>query len=256
MPSIRLQERSTEALIAELRRSGDAALRSHIIERHRSLVENLARKFVRAGVQWEDLVQAAWIALIRALDRYDPGHEARFSTYATHCIVGEIKRYFRDRTWGIKAPRYLQETAVNLNRMQDQLLRRLGREPTVAEMAAAFGLTEEELAQAMELQQSYHLPALEDRFEPSEGSEGLTLTEAIGDEDPKLKTLVEHAPLHCALQRLGEREQRILRRRFYDSYTQQEVAAELGLSQMHVSRLERNALRQLREHLAAELAAA
>src|SRR5439155_18003461 len=126
------------------------------------------------------LVQAGGIDLIRALDRYDARHEARFSTYATHCIVGEIKRYFRDRTWGIKAPRYLQETAVNLGRVQDQLVRQLGREPTMAEMAEAFGLSEEELAQAMELQQSYHPPALEDRFEPCEGSEGLTLTEAIG----------------------------------------------------------------------------
>jgi RNA polymerase sigma-B factor len=256
MASAALRNRDTEELIAELARTQDESLRGEIIERHEPLVRSLAHKFVRAGVQVDDLIQTAWIALIRALDRYDPSHETKFSTYAIHCMVGEIKRYFRDRTWGMKVPRFLQEIASGLNRMEDQLLRELGREPTMAEMAASFGVTEEDLAEAMELQRNYQMPALEDRFEGEEGSDGLAVGDTVGSEDPHLTALIENASLQSALARLERRDQFILRRRFYEGFSQQEVASELGLSQMHISRLERAALRRLRASLCAEEAPA
>lgn len=244
-----LRDRDTEELIAELARTRDPELRQEIIERHEPLVRSLAHKFVRAGVQIDDLVQTAWIALIRALDRYDPSHETKFSTYAIHCMVGEIKRYFRDRTWGMKVPRCLQEIASGLNRMEDRLLRQLGREPTMAEMAEAFGVSEEDLAEAMELQRNYQMPALEDRFEGDEGSDGLAVGDTVGAEDPRITALVENSSLLAAISQLESRDQFILQRRFYEGYSQQEVATELGLSQMHISRLERSALRRLRAHL-------
>src|SRR5205823_363331 len=115
-----------------------------------------------------------------------PTHETKFSTYAIHCMVGEIKRYFRDRTWGMKVPRHLQEIASGLNRMEDTLLRQLGREPSMAEMAAAFGVSEEDLAQAMELQRNYQMPALEDRIEGEEGSDGLAMGDTVGADDPHI----------------------------------------------------------------------
>lgn len=239
----------TEALIEELKRSHDEGLRAEIIERHEPLVRSLAHKFVRPGVAIEDLMQTAWIALIRALDRFDPAHETKFSTYATHCMVGEIKRYFRDRTWGLKVPRFLQEIASGLHRMEDQLLRQLGREPTMSEMAAAFGVSEEHLAEAMELQRNYQMSALEDRFEGEEGGDGLAVGDTIGSEDPRLLAIVENAALETALAGLDTRDRFILRRRFYEGCSQQEVAQELGLSQMHISRLERSALRRLRSIL-------
>jgi len=242
-------QRETEELIAALARSQDAGLRQQIIERHEPLVRSLAHKFVRPGVTLDDLIQTAWIALIRALDRFDPAHETKFSTYATHCMVGEIKRYFRDRTWGMKVPRYLQEIASGLHRMEDQLLRQLGREPTMAEMATAFGVTDEHLAEAMELQRNYQMSALEDRFDSEEGGDGLAVGDTIGEEDPRIQALVENAALNSALRGLEPRDRLIIHRRFYEGCSQQEVASELGLSQMHISRLERAALRRLRSSL-------
>jgi RNA polymerase sigma-B factor len=241
-----LKATDTETLIAELGRTGDPALRDAIIERHQHLVRSLAQKFSRPGVPAEDLIQTAWLALIRALDRFDPAHQTQFSTYAIHCMVGEIKRYFRDRTWSMKVPRVLQEISSNLPRTQDQLVRKLGRQPSMAEMADSFGVSEETLAEAMELQHVYQMSALEERVD-TESGEGRAVSDVVGEEDGRLRDMVEHAPLYAALQALEPRDQLVIRRRFYDGFSQAEVAAELGLSQMHISRLERGALKRLRE---------
>ncbi|MFN3650171.1 MAG: SigB/SigF/SigG family RNA polymerase sigma factor [Armatimonadota bacterium] len=246
---------STEALLRQYAAHRDPRLRDQIIERHEALVRSLAHKFARPGVPVEDLVQSAWIALIGALDRFDPSHETKFSTYAVHCMVGEIKRYFRDRTWGIKVPRYLQEIAANLNRMEDELYRKLQRAPTVAEMAEAFNITEEDLVQAMEMYRAYQTQGLEDRREMEDGNDSLALGEIVGGADPEMEGVVEYSPLHDALATLDERKQTILRRRFFEGFSQQEVADELGLSQMHISRLERAALQQLRNQMATAHAA-
>lgn len=237
---------STEDAIAELRSTQAPELRERIIKSHEPLVRSLAQKFARPGVAVEDLIQTAWIALIGALDRFDATHEAKFSTYATHCMVGEIKRYFRDRTWGMRVPRQLQEIASGLSRMEDRLLQQLGRSPTMAEMAAAFSINEEQLAEAMELQRNYQMPALEDRTSGSQGEDGPSVGETVGEEDPRIRAVVENADLHAALSHLEERDRLIIQRRFYEGRSQQEIGTELGLSQMHVSRLERAALRRLR----------
>jgi RNA polymerase sigma-B factor len=241
-----LNLQTTEALLADYALSRDPKLRTIIIERHENLVRSLAHKFVRPGVQVDDLVQCAWIALIGALDRFDPSHDTRFSTYAVHCMAGEIKRYFRDRTWSMKVPRRLQEIAANLNQVQDQLLRALQREPTVAEMAAALKVSEDELLQAMELGHAYQPHGLDERHEMGDGNDSLALGETVGGADPVLEAVVEHAPLHQAIETLNERKQRIVRLRFLEGWSQQEVADEMGLSQMHISRLERSALQHLR----------
>lgn len=241
---------STEALLGVYARTRDAQLRTAIIERHEALVRSLAHKFARPGVAVEDLMQSAWIALIGAVDRYDPAHETKFSTYAVHCMVGEIKRYFRDRTWSIKVPRYLQEIAANLHRVEDDLYRRLQREPTIAEMAEGFNISEEDLARAMELYRAYQTQRLEDRHEMEDGNDSMALGETLGRPDTNMEAVVEHSVLRAALGGLDERRQVILQRRFFDGCSQQEVADELGLSQMHISRLERSALQQLRASIA------
>lgn len=240
---------STEALIRRYRETGDASLRDAIIEKHQALVRSLAQKFARPGVPVEDLQQSAWIALIGALDRFDPGHQTKFSTYAVHCMVGEIKRYFRDRTWGVRVPRYLQEIAANLNRVEDRLFRKLQRAPTVAEMAAEFEISEEDLLHALELQRAYSPQRLDERRPGSDGGESLALSEVVGQSDEDLSAVVEQAPLREALHRLDERKRLIIQRRFFEGCSQQEVASELGLSQMHISRLERSALKELRGYL-------
>jgi RNA polymerase sigma-B factor len=246
-----LASRPTEELIARYFETRDPKLREVVIERHDSLVRSVAHKFARAGAPVEDLVQSAWIALINALDRFDPSHQTLFSTYAVHCMVGEIKRYFRDRTWSMKVPRHLQEIASNLPRVQDKLYAQLQREPTVAEMAAAFGVTEEVLLEAMEMGRTYQPAGLDDRHSMEDGNDSMAIGEMVGGDDATMLGIVEHAPLREALASLDERKQKILRRRFFEGCSQQEVADELGLSQMHISRLERSALQQLRTALTA-----
>jgi len=256
MEDVMLRDHTTEALLAKYAQNRDPKLRDAIIERHEALVRSLAHKFARPGVPVEDLVQSAWVALIGALDRFDPSHQTKFSTYAVHCMVGEIKRYFRDRTWSIKAPRYLQEIAANLNRMEDELFRKLQREPTVPEMAEAFKISEEDLVQAMELYRAYQTYGLEERREMEDGNDSLALGETVGGPDVAMEGVIENAPLQSAMACLDERRQKILRRRFFEGFSQQEVADELGLSQMHISRLERSALQQLRNNMAAAQAQA
>ncbi len=246
---VRLRDLSTDELLQLYVTDKSPRLRATIIERHEALVRSLAHKFARPGVPVEDLVQSAWIALIGALDRFDPSHETKFSTYAVHCMVGEIKRYFRDRTWSIKVPRYLQEIAANLHRMEDELYRKLQREPSMSEMAAAFNISEEDLVQAMEMYRAYQTQRLEERREMEDGNDSLALGETVGRPDPEMEGVVENAPLQTALAALDERKQKILRRRFFEGFSQQEVADELGLSQMHISRLERSALQQLRSQM-------
>jgi RNA polymerase sigma-B factor len=238
-------EITTETLLAKYGENNDPRIREQIIERMEPLVRSLAHKFARPGVPVEDLIQTAWVALIGALDRFDPSHHAKFSTYAVHCMVGEIKRYFRDRTWLMRAPRQLQEIAVRLHRVEDELYRRFQRAPTVSEMAVEFGVSEDDLVQAMEMSRANQAQGLDDRREMGDGHESLAISETVGSDDTRMEELVEQAPLREALTQLDPRRARIVQRRFFDGYTQREVAAELGLSQMHVSRLERSALRQL-----------
>jgi RNA polymerase sigma-B factor len=242
-------DRSTEDLITEYARRQDPQLRTIILERHTALVRSLAHKFVRTGVPVEDLVQCGWVALIGAFDRFDPVHGTRFSTYAVHCIVGEIKRYFRDKTWSMKVPRHLQEIAANLNGTHERLLGLLGREPSVGEMAAALSVSEEMLLAAMDLGHAYTPAGLDDRREMSDGNEGMTLGDSVGGFDPDLLGVVENAPLRAALAELDPRDQRILEMRFFEGRSQQEVADEVGVSQMQISRLERRSLQRLREIL-------
>ena len=248
---ISARDKSTDELLHLYQEQREPKLRDLIIERHEALVRSLAHKFARPGVPVEDLVQSAWIALIGALDRFDPSHETKFSTYAVHCMVGEIKRYFRDRTWAIKVPRYLQEIAANLHRMEDELYRRLQREPSITEMAEAFNISEEDLVHAMEMYRAYQTQRREERREMEDGNDSLALGETVGGPDLNMVSVVDQAPLHQAMAVLDERKQKILRRRFFEGYSQQEVADELGLSQMHISRLERSALQQLRQSMAA-----
>ncbi len=241
-----LRPLSTEELVDHYAVTRDERARELIIERHESLVRSLGHKFARPGVAVEDLMQCAWIALLGALDRYDAGKDTKFSTYAVHCMVGEIKRYFRDRTWSIKAPRHLQEIAANLGRIQDRLYTQLQREPTIGEMAEAFKVSEEELLEAMELGRAYQPMGFHERQESGDGQNAMPLSETLGKEDGDIEALVEHSPLDAAMATLDDRRQRILRLRFFQGWSQQEVADALQLSQMHVSRLERSALRHLK----------
>ncbi|MBI3911428.1 MAG: SigB/SigF/SigG family RNA polymerase sigma factor [Armatimonadetes bacterium] len=241
-----------QGLLCEYARSRDPRLRERLVHAHERMVRYLAGRFGHAaGTTSEDLIQVGYIGLIAAIDRYDPSKGVSFVTYAVPTILGEIKRYFRDQTWGLKAPRRLRELGLALRRIREELEQRLGRPPTVSEMAAAAKVPEERLLQAMDLDRVYQPASLDAQLTDETGSEKATAWEAIGDEDPQMARIEEREALRRAVERLDNRQRQIIWLRFYEELSQAEVARRMGISQMHVSRLERQALTKLRLLLSA-----
>lgn len=236
----------TAELFARLRATGDETYRARLAELHMPLVEYLARRFADRGEPLDDLVQVGSIGLLKAIDRFDTDREVAFSTYATPTIVGEIKRHFRDRGWSVRVPRRLQELSLRLGKATTRLSQELGRSPTVDELAAALGVTPEEALEAYEAGLAYSTTSLDVRVNDEEGS---TLGELMGGEDARLDTMEELASLAPAVAELDERERRILHLRFFKGLTQSQIAAEVGLSQMHVSRQLARTIRFLRERV-------
>jgi RNA polymerase sigma-B factor len=224
--------------------SRDPALRDQLIEAHLGLAEYLARRFSNRGEPLDDLVQVASVGLLKAVDRFDPERAVEFSTYATHTIVGELKRHFRDKGWAVRAPRRMQELYLRLGKIVSSLSQELGRSPTIQELAAEAQVSEEEVLEALEAGQAYRFASLD---APSPGDEdGDTLGAHLGQEDPQMTDAEHRAALSPLIARLPPREQRILHLRFFEGLTQSEIAARLGISQMHVSRLLARSLAQLR----------
>ncbi len=223
-----------------------ARLRSELVEMHLPLAEYLARRFGNRGEPHEDLVQVATIGLIKAIDRFDLARGVAFSTYATPTIVGEIKRHFRDRGWTIRVPRRLQEIQAVINQAASDLGQELGRSPTVAELATRTEMSEEEILEGLESANAYS-PLSLDAPDPS-GEVGAVI-EQLGNEDDALDAVVDRETVKPLLDRLDARSKRILLLRFFRNMTQSQIAEELGISQMHVSRLLSRTLAELRRSL-------
>lgn len=223
-----------------------ARLRDELVEMHLPLAEYLARRFGNRGELHEDLVQVATIGLIKAIDRFDLERGVAFSTYATPTIVGEIKRHFRDRGWTIRVPRRLQEIQSVINQAVSDLGQELGRSPTVAELAKKVGMTEEEILEGLESANAYS-PLSLDAPDPS-GEVGAVI-EQLGDYDDALDAVVDRETIKPLLEQLDARAKRILLLRFFRNMTQSQIAEELGISQMHVSRLLSRTLADLRKSL-------
>jgi len=234
------------ALFREYQGKRDSEVREELIEAHLGLVEYLSRRFAGRGEPLEDLIQVATIGLIKAVDRFDPEREVEFSTYATPTIVGELKRHFRDKGWAVRVPRRLQELNLQLGEIMGQLSQKLGRSPTVAEMAEAAGTTQDEVLEGLDSAHAYTLTSLD---APS-GEEDLALREQIGGEDETIELLEYRTSLLPLLEELPPRERTMLYLRFFRGMTQSEIAERLGISQMHVSRLLAKTLSTLREGLA------
>ena len=223
----------------------DPALRSQLVEGHLGLAEYLARRFSNRGEQLDDLVQVASLGLLKAVDRFEPSRGVEFSTYATHTIVGELKRHFRDKGWAVRAPRRMQELYLRLGKVVSSLSQELGRSPTIPELAADAQVSEEEVLEALEAGQAYRFSSLD---APGGGDDdaGDTLSAHLGGEDPRLLEAEHRAALSPLIERLAPRDQTILHLRFFVGMTQSEIANQLGISQMHVSRLLARSLNQLR----------
>lgn len=223
----------------------DPALRSQLVEGHLGLAEYLARRFSNRGEPLDDLVQVASLGLLKAVDRFEPSRGVEFSTYATHTIVGELKRHFRDKGWAVRAPRRMQELYLRLGKVVSTLSQELGRSPTIPELASEAQVSEEEVLEALEAGQAYRFSSL-DAPSAADEEDGDTLSAHLGAEDPELIEAEHRAALSPLIARLPPREQTILHFRFFEGMTQSEIAEQLGISQMHVSRLLARSLNQLR----------
>jgi len=222
-------------------------IRGELVELHLPLVEYLARRFRNRGEWLDDLTQVATIGLIKSIDRFDLSRGVEFSTYATPTIVGEIKRHFRDKGWAVRVPRRLQELKLALTKAISDLAQRLGRAPTVAELAAHLQMSEEEVLEGLESANAYSTVSLD---APDSGDEDApAVAESLGMLDDALEGVEYRESLKPLLERLPPREKKILMLRFFGNMTQSQIATELGISQMHVSRLLARTLAQLREGL-------
>jgi RNA polymerase sigma-B factor len=225
-------------------------IRDELVEMHLPLVEYLARRFRNRGEPLDDLVQVATIGLIKSVDRFDTERGVEFSTYATPTIVGEIKRHFRDKGWAIRVPRRLQELKLSLTKATSELSQKNGRAPTVAELAQHLGLSEEEILEGLESANAYSAVSLD---APDAGDDDSpAVADSLGTTDESLEGVEYRESLKPLLEKLPAREKKILLLRFFGNMTQSQIAAELGISQMHVSRLLARTLAQLREGLLAE----
>jgi RNA polymerase sigma-B factor len=223
-------------------RRPDAAARDELVRMFLPLAEHLARRFAGRGESIDDLIQVASLGLVQAIDRFDPGREVQFSTFATVTIVGELKRHFRDRGWSIRVPRNLQETTLLVNRTVAELWQELGRSPTAQDVAERASLTVDEVLEAMEAAHAYSTTSLEAPID----AEGVSMGDTLGDPDPAMEISEDWMSIEPGIRRLPPRERRILLLRFFKGMTQAEIAGEIGISQMHVSRLLSRTLRQLR----------
>src|SRR5579859_7063215 len=224
-----------------------ARIRGYLVELHLPLVEYLARRFRNRGEWLDDLTQVATIGLIKSIDRFDLERGVEFSTYATPTIVGEIKRHFRDKGWAVRVPRRLQELKLSLTKAIGELAQREGRAPTVSELAAHLQMTEEEVLEGLESANAYSTVSLD---APDSGDEDApAVADSLGMIDEALEGVEYRESLKPLLERLPPREKKILLLRFFGNMTQSQIAAELGISQMHVSRLLARTLAQLREGL-------
>lgn len=227
------------------RQEGDLEARDSIVRMHMDLVRYLASRFRGKGEPIEDLIQIGCVGLIKAIERFDPGRNVRFSTYVSHFILGEIRRHFRDKGWTLKVPRRLQDLHVKLGAARERLATRLGRHPTAQEMARELGVTEEDVLEAEELGVAYQPLSLEAELYSDSRRASSSLLTYLGKRDPELQALQDRMALNRAISQLSKREQLILYLRFWEDFSQKRTGEVLGISQMQISRLQRQILTRL-----------
>jgi RNA polymerase sigma-B factor len=224
--------------------AGDTAARDALVERFLPLARQLARRYQRSNEPFDDLLQVASIGLVKAVDRFDPERGVAFSSYAVPTILGELKRYFRDSGWAVHVPRGVQERVLKVDQTVSALSGRLGRAPSVAEIAEAMELTIEQVLEAMDASQAYSTVSLE-ATRSSEDEGGDTHAETLGAVEERYELIEYGATIDRTLRALSERDRLVLKLRFVDDLTQSEIAGRIGVSQMQISRIIRRALTRL-----------
>ncbi|MFE1797710.1 RNA polymerase sigma factor SigF [Streptomyces sp. NPDC059517] len=226
-----------------------AEIRGQLVRMHMPLAEHLARRFRNRGEPLDDLTQVATVGLIKSVDRFDPERGVEFSTYATPTVTGEIKRHFRDKGWAVRVPRRLQELRLALTTATAELSQQYGRSPTVHELAESLAISQEEVLEGLESANAYSTLSLD---VPDTDDESPAVADTLGAEDEALEGVEYRESLKPLLDDLPPREKRIMLLRFFANMTQSQIAREVGISQMHVSRLLARTLAQLREKLLVE----
>ena len=240
----RIPAAEADRLFREFVRTRDPELRERLVGAHLGLAASLAGRFSSRQESPDDLQQAALLGLLHAIDRFDPDRGVQFTTFAWATISGELKRHFRDRTWGVRVPRRVQELYLVTAEAMDALTNTLGRSPTVAEVAERIGASEEEVVEALEARTAYRLASIDTPVNDADGDGGAGMQ--LGDDDPGFRLVDERAALAGLINRLPPRERQIIHLRFNEELTQAEIAERVGVSQMHVSRLLSGSLQKLR----------
>lgn len=255
MSAVSDRRREQERELLRQAHAGDAAARDAMIERGMALVMHVARRYDQRGVDFEELVQVGSIGLINAVDRFDLDRGVTFSTFAVPHIAGEIRRHFRDRTWAVRVSRSVQENAALVSRVSDRLSVSLQRPPTIREIAAEAELSVDQVLEALDGARQYAAESMQTPYGREEDQDA-TLGDMIASHEKGYEAAENHLMLVAGMRHLQQREQKILALRFGRGMKQTEIAAEMGISQMHVSRLIAQSLDQLREHFTGSGAAA
>ncbi|MDY6065254.1 MAG: SigB/SigF/SigG family RNA polymerase sigma factor [Finegoldia sp.] len=240
---------NTDDLFREYAKSQDKDIRDELIERHLYIAEILAKKYVGKGIEYDDLYQVACIGLIYAIERYDIDKGYKFSSFATPTIVGEIKRYFRDKGWIIRVPRRIQETSKKVKVARNQLSQAMQRSPTVKEIADYLKIDQEEVLEAMEGAQVYSTQSLESSFDSQNEDNDSSLEDIIGREDKDMEQFENREIIMTAMKNFNDVEKKILIGRYYEKKTQLAIAKELDISQMTVSRMEKKITKKFKDEI-------
>jgi RNA polymerase sigma-B factor len=234
--------------LREFAETRDPALRDQLAERYRGLALYHARRFTDRGIERDDLEQVALLALVNALDRFDPARGVELSTFASRTIEGELKRHFRDRGWAVRVPRGLRDLSVSVRRVTAELETEFGRSPRPADIADRLGVDVSDVIDALDASAAFRTASLDTPTKSGEEREPISVAEI----DAGFDRVDDQMLVKELLERLPERERMILELRFYERLTQAEIGDRIGLSQMHISRLLRRALLSLRASLREE----
>ncbi len=243
------REAERSRLFEQLQETGSQEIRNQLVESYAPLVVYFAKRFSNRGVPDEDLRQTAQVACVKAVDRFDPSLGIKFSTFAGRTIEGELKRYFRDKTWSVRVPRSLQERSGEIRKTIEVMSSELGRPPSVQELSERLGYPDDEIVEALDVQAAYRASSIDVPSSSNEDGPGLALAASLGETDEGYDRAEVSMAVQSLIEKLPERERTIVELRFFAGLKQQEIADRMGMSQMHVSRLLRRALDQMRVYL-------
>ncbi|WP_462410260.1 RNA polymerase sigma factor SigB [Neobacillus sp. Marseille-QA0830] len=241
-----------DALIFEFQQNGNELAQTILVENYTALVGSLARKYSKGKNHHEDMMQVGMVGLLAAIRRYDPEAGKPFESFLIPTVIGEIKRFLRDKTWSVHVPRRIKEIWPKVNKAVDELTTQYKRSPKIQEIAEFLEISEEEVLEAMEMGRSYQTASVDQTIELGSGESTVTTLDIMGSPDENFEKVEQMLSIQSALNILSEREKQILHYTFAANKSQKETGEQLGISQMHVSRLQKKALKKLRKALTSD----